>query len=60
MISLTVEKYCHECPDFVPVATPYISDGRVIMNVVSCENYNKCKRIAEHIRMQEYITNSRN
>ncbi len=51
MISLDIQDYCHNCPDFEPVKavaeTPF-----EIYTCVQCENKGKCEAIAGHIREQ--------
>lgn len=60
MITLDVEDYCHNCPDFEAVTTrtpTFTSDSYIpqfISTVVHCEHSGRCRQIAQHIRHAMY------
>lgn len=54
MISLNIEKYCHDCPDFEPTVNKIFSefDDSLVVGVVECEYRSRCKQIARHIEKE--------
>ena len=58
MITLHVEDYCHNCPDFEAetISTPvYTSDSYIPQFVntgIYCAHCGRCKQIADHIRRE--------
>lgn len=50
MITLEVKSYCQNCPDFNPVVAKIYSDGSVLMQIVSCENSQRCLEICERVK----------
>lgn len=49
MISLNVENYCHNCPDFEPKVDKMYGDMKVYEQIVSCVNKERCKHIYNEI-----------
>ncbi len=54
MISLSVEDYCHTCPDFEPdcIVTElgtYTSDKTLIDTVIRCKHKDKCRSMNDRI-----------
>ena len=52
MISLDIEKYCHECPKFEPECTKLYYDGGKCTTLISCENKGVCENIKLYIERQ--------
>lgn len=49
MISLDIQEYCHNCPDFEPEKV-VIKSFAEIFTFIQCENKGRCMAIAERIR----------
>lgn len=56
MISLQVENYCQNCPDFKPYCTVFrTSDMRgneIVETLVQCTRKDRCKEIKKYIEQQ--------
>lgn len=56
MIELNVEKYCHDCDEFEPVASrikdagDYFGDNPHPNTYVRCKHEAVCKRIREYLK----------
>ena len=52
MISLDVENYCHDCPDFDPICDKLYAGNAPYLTLVSCENKDRCKNLKKYIEQQ--------
>ena len=57
MITLKVEDYCHNCPNFEPEAatigiTHGFSDKMIYETYVYCKKHETCEKIYEHIKKE--------
>lgn len=52
MISLDVENYCQNCPDFKPRCTRIYADNVCIDTLVQCERKDVCSNIKTYIEQQ--------
>ena len=58
MITLKVEDYCQNCPDFTPDAATigiihgHFSDKMIYETVVYCKKHKTCERIYECIKKE--------
>lgn len=51
MINLTVEPYCHDCPNFeAEVVKVYGENKKVLKTNVKCVNCGKCAAIYNHLK----------
>lgn len=50
MIRLSVENYCHVCPDFDPVVEKLYILGEPCNQSIHCKYSERCRVIEEHIR----------
>ena len=51
MISLDIQDYCHNCPDFEPEKV-MIRNPLEVYTFVQCENKGRCRAIAGHIKKE--------
>ena len=53
MISLDIQDYCQECPNFEPEkVTIRTSDSLEVYMYVQCENKGRCRAIARRIKQE--------
>ena len=56
MIQMSVEPYCHNCPEFQPVISGNViqsfdfTTGSILIRYVECEHKERCKCMYEHIK----------
>lgn len=53
MITLEVKSYCQNCSDFHPTVEKFYADGSTYMQIVTCENAQRCRQLCEQI-IQSY------
>lgn len=47
MIETDFEPFCDSCSDLEPVVTRLYADANVSLQIITCENIHRCRKIVE-------------